>query len=113
MGDAGQNNTRLGLGLCCIQRERVSQPTTKTRRVTFNKVVTVRFQERWSDREYRAARIGPWIHYAADRCRFNRFVHEFDRRYGYIFTDTHRAYMRELIDSYDIDVLCNDVNNVL
>jgi len=113
MGDAGQNNTCLGLGLWCLRRERRRQPTPKTRRVTFDNRVAVYFQNRWSDREYRAARIGPWTHYAADRCRFNRFVREFDRRYGHIFTDIHRARMRELIERFIVLELSNDVMNVL
>ena len=81
---------------------RLRRPPTEMqpRRVTFNDIVIVHFQHRWSDREYRAARKGLWMHYAADRCRFNRYVKEFDKRYGHIFSDIHRERMRTLIDRY-------------
>jgi hypothetical protein len=39
-----------------------------------------------------------WMQYAADRCRFKRHVYNFDRSFGYIFSDTHRNNIRTLID---------------
>ena len=65
-------------------------PFWKQKRVRFAKYGRMYFQTKWSERDYRNARRGPWIQLAADRHRFQRRINEFDSKFGYIFSDEHR-----------------------
>ena len=53
-------------------------PFWSHKRVRFSPNVRMYFQTIWSERDYRRPRIGPWIHLAADRYRFQRRINEFD-----------------------------------
>jgi len=78
--------------------------------VTFSDKVMVHFQSGWSDRDYTNARKSKWIQYAADRARFRRYVHKFDCRFGYMFSDTHRSNIRRVIDEqFNVDDVVVDV----
>ena len=63
----------------------------------FSPQVVVHYETDWTEKDYRRARVGPWMHLAADRHRFQRRIREFDMKFGYIFTDIHREYMYDYI----------------
>ena len=60
------------------------------RNVSFDDVVHVYSPIDWSPNVYRRARKGPWMHIAADRCRFRRRINETESNLGHIFTINHR-----------------------
>ena len=76
----------------------------------FDDNVTIRYQTEWSERDYREARRGHWMHYAADQARFNRRVYTFEHNFAYIFTDIHRDYICSLIRQFNIDDLTNVIS---
>ena len=77
--------------------------------MTFSPRVTMYFQTTWSEKDYQRARVGPWIHLAADRHRFQRRIKDFDSKFGYIFTDIHREYMYDLIQQYNLRAAIDDL----
>jgi len=90
----------------CVQ----STDDANQRHVTFSDKVVVHFQSGWSDQDYRNARKSKWMQYAADRARFRRYVHKFDCRFGYMFSDTHRSNIRRVIDEQlNVDDVVVDV----
>ena len=68
--------------------------------MTFARKAVVHYQSKWSEKDYKRARIGPWIQLAADRFRFQRRIKEFDSKFGYIFSDRHREYIHDLIEEF-------------
>jgi len=70
--------------------------------VTFCDDVTVHYQSKWTDRDYTAARRGPWMLYAVDRHHFQRRIRKFEDNFSYIFTDYHRDMIRTLIDDFNM-----------
>ena len=65
--------------------------TVRTIRVKFaEKLIVYDFETNYSQSDYRAARRGPWMLFAVDRHRFRKRIQDFDRRYGFIFSDEHR-----------------------
>jgi len=68
------------------------------------------FQTKWSEKDYQNARRGPWMHFAADRHRFQRRIGEFDSNFGYIFTDIHREHVCDLIREFNMNALIVDLN---
>ena len=71
----------------------------------FSPNVVVHYETKWSKKDYRNARRGPWIHFAADRHRFQRRINEFDSDFGYIFTDIHREHVYDLIQEFNVNAL--------
>ena len=84
----------------------------RRRHVTFSPDVTMYFQTRWSDQDYRNARIGRWIFLAADRHRFQRRIHEFHNNFGYIFSDEHPSNLRSLIEFQSLNDLISSVESL-
>lgn len=68
------------------------------------------FQTTWDEKDYQRARVGPWLHFAADRHRFQRRIREFDSQFGYIFTDIHREYIYDLIKEFNVNALTVDLD---
>ena len=63
----------------------------RTVRVNFaEKPIVYDFETDWSHADYKSARRGQWMLYAVDRYRFERRIQDFDRQYGFIFSDEHR-----------------------
>jgi hypothetical protein len=81
--------------------------------VRFADDVTEHYQSRWSDRDYKVARRGPWMHYAADRHRFQRRIREFEDNFSYILTDYHRNLIRTLIDDFNMHDLSANLHVLL
>jgi len=50
----------------------------------------------WTAQDYRNARKGPWLHYAADRHRFKRRIKQTELVLRDILTDSHRDRVRAL-----------------
>ena len=51
----------------------------------------------WPEDVYRQARKGPWMHFAADRKRFERRIKETDRLLRRVLDDRHRARVRLML----------------
>ena len=66
-------------------------PFWRKKRVRFSPQVVVHYETDWTEKDYRRARVGPWMHLAADRHRFQRRIREFDSKFGYIFLPTFIA----------------------
>jgi len=67
------------------------------------------FQTKWSEKDYKRARIGPWIQLASDRFRFQRRINEFDSKFGYIFGDLHREYIHDLTQEFILHAMIVDL----
>ena len=76
----------------------------------FSPDVVVHRETKWSERDYRHARRGLWIHLAADRHRFQRRIDELDSNFGYIFTDIHREHVCDLIEEFNVNTLIDNLN---
>ena len=71
------------------------QPLSVRRRVRFSdRHDTVLELNDWTAQDYRDARKGPWLHYAADRHRFKRRIRQTELVLRDILTESHRDRIR-------------------
>ena len=70
------------------------QSLSVRKRVRFSDRVDIYELNDWTAEDYRDARKGPWLHYAADRHRFKRRIRQTELILRDILTDSHRDRVR-------------------